>query len=166
MSVASALGANAESLTIEWRGRQIKIGYLEWGPIITALENWLIEKALNNKAMAWDLAVKKGFMTADQASANMVDFVEKASNGGEYAFGSKNMMQIFALAESGNIQNKNLSSFAGILKLISLLLNVSEDEVVMIMAEKAQELSVKLAIALKRSLPDPKDQGPTQPANQ
>lgn len=166
-SISSALGSQAEKLTIEWRGRAIEIGYLEWGPIVSALENWLIDRALRNKATAWELAVAKGFMTPEAAAEKMVAFVEEASNGGLYSFGSAPMMSIFDAAEKGNIGNRNLGSFAGVLKLMSLLLKISEDDVISLMAERSTELAMKLAIALKRSMPDPKEDGAAQaPSNQ
>lgn len=162
MSVASALGAQAEKLTIEWRGRELEIGYLEWGPVITALENWLIDRALKNKTVAWELAVAKGFMKPEQAADKMMEFIEDSANGGTYSFGSPAMMAIFSAAEKGDIKNRSIGSFAGVIKLLSLLLKINEDEVITLMSEKAGELAVKMAIALKRSMPDPKDNGAAQ----
>lgn len=155
-SVATALGA---SLGIEWRGKKILLGSLKWGSVICELENWLVERAIKFKTIGWKAQVDSGLMTREESQSRSEAFIDECVESGKYSFGGDVMNTILKTAEAGQAGEvkKTSAHFGAILKLGSLLTGLNEDEVVELMSEKREELSLALSVAMRRSLPSPED---------
>lgn len=160
-SISAGLGSHAAPVTMKWRGRTLSFKYLEWASVISQLENWLVKKALEFKKIGWDV-LRESKAVDDEGYAKLVmDFVNDCNDNGTYSFGSEPMMKILMAGAAGNVDKGALGNkvFSGMVKLCSLLLGVSEDDAISLMAdkEKSTELSACLALVMNRSHPGKED---------
>ena len=160
-SISTALGNQAAPITMEWRGRTLEFRELQWNSIVSALEQWLIDRAIVQKIAAWEALHRKGLMTLEQVQQKAEEFTDQCVEHGLYSFGSPAMMAIFNDVAQGSVSaTQKRPHFAGVLKLVSLMTALSEDDVISLMNEKGTELGMKLALTMNRGLPpDPKSEG-------
>lgn len=165
-SISAGLGSRAAPITTEWRGRTLTFKYLEFATTISALENWLADRALKFKSIGWDLLLSKGVWKADDYAKATMDFVNDCNENGTYSFGSEPMMKILSSANEGQVKVGDIpkGTFEGIVKLSSLLLGLSEDDTISLMSdsEKSREVGIKLAMVMGRSQPSPGDIGASE----
>lgn len=157
-SVQTGLGGSAAPIEIVWSRGRIRFGALEWGRVIGGLEEWLIDRALRFKSKVWKQQMEMGIMSPEQVGKQMEEFVKSAVESGDYSFGSEAMSAIFNIAtkpatDGEEAKKKYAANWPGVIKLTSLMLGVSEDDAISLMAEKGNEVGIKLAMALARGMP-------------
>ena len=181
-NLAAALGTEAQSETISFKGKRMEIRPLSV-EVLDKFENSFIERARRAKIATWADLVNAGVMTREEAQAKAEKFTDDCVEGGTYAFGSQAMNRALfdqdAMPTEEEMQVKqrtaeqnpaleaerlnNLPTHVKLnkLKLFALMMDVTVDDLKELLEDeqKRVEFMAKMAKVWKQSLPDPKATG-------
>lgn len=159
---AAALCDVAKPLTIQWRGRTVNLKYLSWVDVLLQLEDWIWERMCDKNTVSLNSLLKAGIISRDELIEKQQEFSNGAHKKNLAGFGSEAMMGILTIGADGKTGSQTPASphFAGLLKFITLMTDLSADDAVSLLndKEKQAELSQKLAMVMTRSFPDVPEQ--------
>jgi hypothetical protein len=164
-SVATALGSRGPGVEMEWRGRTVRFRHMQWKSVITELERYLIDRASDLMVAGWARLVAQGLMAREEAVAKSDAFTAECVDRGRYSFGSPVMNAILSMGAAGKAEDDGTIApevFNGVLKFLSLMTGLTEDDAVALMGdpEKREEAGLKLSMAMSMGMPpDPKGAG-------
>lgn len=168
-SLSAALGASAAPLSFTWGDREITLKPIQLGPVLSKMENWLIQRALDGKIIAWEAMIKLGRMTDAEMLERIEAFTKDCVENGSYSMGSAPMQEIFgslmavAKKEEGAPDvEMSPGAIQGLIQFLSIITDLPSEEVIRLMREQRAKTVANVQIVSKRSLPDdPKSEGET-----
>ena len=152
-TLTAVLGDAAPATTIEFNGKVYKPRRLTWS-VLSEMEQWLIDRARNEFVKTMTELFRAGVFTAAQVTTEVKAFVREVVDEGHYSFGSKAMND--ALGADKTEADAKGGNLGGQMRLIALVLNCSEADVVELMTHRKEQVMAYVQQLVAESLPAPK----------
>lgn len=154
-TLTAVLGAAAPTTTIEFGGKTYKPRRLTWS-VLSEMEQWLIDRARNEFVKTMTELFRAGVYTAPQVTTEVKAFVREVVDEGHYSFGSEAMNNALGTDKADEDAKGKGGNLGGQMRLIALVLNCSEAEVVELMTHRKDEVMAYVQQLVAESLPAPK----------